>query len=46
MNKLRLGVVGYGNMGSGHVGNIMNGKVPNMVVGAVCDNAPSRLDAV
>ncbi len=46
MDKLRLGVIGYGNMGSGHVGNIMNGKVPNMVVGAVCDNVPSRLEAV
>ena len=46
MDKLRLGVIGYGNMGSGHVGNIMNGKVPNMVVGAVCDNAPGRLEAV
>ncbi len=46
MDKLRLGVIGFGNMGSGHVGNIMNGKVPSMVVGAVCDNAPSRLESV
>ena len=46
MDKIRLGVIGFGNMGSGHVGNIMNGKVPNMVVGAVCDNAPGRLEAV
>ena len=46
MDKIRLGVIGFGNMGSGHVGNIMNGKVPSMVVGAVCDNVPSRLEAV
>ena len=46
MDKIRLGVIGFGNMGSGHVGNIMNGKVPSMVVGAVCDNVPSRLEVV
>ena len=46
MNKVRLGVVGFGNMGVKHVDNIVNGKVPNMVIGAVCDNAPARLEAV
>ena len=46
MNKVRLGVVGFGNMGVKHVDNIVTGKVPNMVIGAVCDNAPARLEAV
>lgn len=46
MNKVRLGVVGFGNMGVKHVDNIVIGKVPNMVIGAVCDNAPARLEAV
>lgn len=46
MDKVRLGVVGFGNMGVKHVDNIMNGKVPNMVMGAVCDSAPARLEAV
>jgi len=46
MNKVRLGVVGFGNMGVKHVENIVTGKVPNMVMGAVCDNAPARLEAV
>lgn len=46
MSKLRLGVIGFGNMGTSHVANIVNGKVPNMVMGAVCDNAPARLEAV
>ena len=46
MNKVRLGVVGFGNMGVKHVDNIVTGKVPNMIIGAVCDNAPARLEAV
>ena len=46
MEKLKLGVIGFGNMGVKHVAEIMNGKVPNMVVGAVCDSAPARLEAV
>ncbi len=45
MEKLRLGVIGYGNMGTGHVGNIMKGKVPAIVIGAVCDCSPARLEA-
>ena len=43
---MRLGIIGYGNMGVGHVKHIMDGSVPNMVVGAICDNAPARLEAV
>ena len=46
MNKLRLGVIGYGNMGRSHVEKIMNGKVPTMEVSAVCDCSPARLDAL
>lgn len=46
MEKLRLGVVGYGNMGTSHVRNVMSGKVPNMVVGAVCDVSPARLEVL
>ena len=46
MEKLRIGVVGYGNMGRGHVENFMNGKVPTMEVTAVCDCSPARLEAL
>jgi len=46
MAKLRIGVIGYGNMGRGHVENFMNGKVPTMEVSAVCDISPARLDAL
>ena len=46
MAKLRIGVIGYGNMGRGHVENFMNGKVPTMEVSAVCDCSPARLEAL
>ena len=42
MTEVRLGVVGYGNMGTTHVRNIMQGKVPGMVIGAVCDHDEDR----
>lgn len=45
MEKLRLGVIGYGNMGVSHVRNVMEGKIPDMVIGAVCDMSPARLEA-
>ena len=46
MKKVKLGVIGYGNMGTAHVDNIMTGKVPNMEVGAVCDIDPDRQKAL
>lgn len=46
MDKLRMGIIGYGNMGTKHVKNLMDGKVPNMVLSAVCDKALTRREAV
>lgn len=45
MEKVRLGVIGFGNMGTGHVKNVTEGKVPDMVMGAICDIAPARCEA-
>lgn len=42
MKKMKLGIVGYGNMGTAHVHNIMSGKVPNVELVAMCDSSPSR----
>lgn len=42
MRKLKLGIIGYGNMGSSHVGNIMAGKTPNTELCALCDRDPER----
>ena len=45
MEKIKLGIIGYGNMGSQHVNLIMNGRTPNVELAALCDNDPDRLDA-
>ncbi len=37
MEQVRLGVIGIGNMGSGHAKSIVEGKVPDMVLTAVAD---------
>ncbi len=42
MDKVRLGIIGIGNMGSGHLKNILEGKVPEMEVTAVADRQESR----
>ncbi|MBR4058991.1 MAG: Gfo/Idh/MocA family oxidoreductase [Lachnospiraceae bacterium] len=46
MTKLRMGIIGYGNMGTSHVRNLKEGKVRNMEVTAVCDISEARRDAV
>lgn len=42
MEKLRIGIIGYGNMGTTHVDNLMSGQVPNMELTAVCDISQGR----
>lgn len=44
MSKVRLGIVGYGNMGSGHVRSMLEGKTPELVLTAVCDTDSSRIE--
>lgn len=44
MDKVRIGVIGIGNMGSGHASNLNSGKVDNAVLTAVCDVRQIRLD--
>ncbi len=44
MDKVRVGIIGVGNMGSGHTDNLFNGRVENMELKAVCDINPARLD--
>ncbi len=41
-NMVRLGIVGFGNMGTGHAKNVSEKKVPGMVLTAVCDIAEAR----
>ena len=35
MEKVKLGIIGIGNMGSVHLGNILKGKVPGLELAAV-----------
>ena len=41
--KLRLGIIGIGNMGSGHAANVLSGKCPDLKLVAVADINPDRL---
>ena len=43
MNKVRIGVIGYGNMGTGHAGYLMKNEVENAELTAMCDNNPEKL---
>lgn len=42
MEKVRLGIIGVGNMGSSHIKNINAGKCPEIEVAAVADRRESR----
>ena len=37
MEKVRYGIIGFGNMGSVHCKNLYEGKVENAVLAAICD---------
>ena len=43
MRKVKLGIIGVGNMGSGHLKNIKEGLCPELEVAAVADINPDRL---
>ena len=45
MQKVRLGVIGFGSMGTTHCKNVFDGKVPNMEIGAICDISEDRRNA-
>lgn len=44
MEKIRLGIIGLGNMGTGHLNNILEGNCPDFVVTAIADINPARLE--
>ncbi|MCR5021502.1 Gfo/Idh/MocA family oxidoreductase [Ruminococcus sp.] len=44
MNKIRLGIIGMGNMGSGHLRSIMKGESPRITVTAFADIVREKLD--
>ena len=42
--KVKLGIIGIGNMGSGHASNIVKGNTPELELVAIADKNPARLD--
>ncbi len=44
MDKVRLGIIGIGNMGTGHYNNIKAGLCPEVEVTAVADISPERIE--
>lgn len=42
MKKVKLGIIGMGNMGSGHIGNILAGKTPEIEIAAAADRREER----
>ncbi|HHU84996.1 MAG TPA: Gfo/Idh/MocA family oxidoreductase [Clostridiales bacterium] len=44
MAKIKYGIVGVGNMGSGHLRDYKEGRIPEMELVAVCDIKPDRLE--
>lgn len=44
MEQVRLGIIGIGGMGTAHANNVLEGKVPNMVLTAVADVRQCRID--
>lgn len=45
MQKVRLGILGMGNMGTGHLDNVLRGYTPEIEVTAVADINSARLQA-
>jgi predicted dehydrogenase len=45
MNKVRIGIMGVGAMGSAHARWILDGKVPRLELAALCDTNPAALQA-
>ncbi|NLO83449.1 MAG: Gfo/Idh/MocA family oxidoreductase [Clostridiales bacterium] len=44
MDKVRIGIIGIGNMGTVHAKYISAGEIPNAELAAVCDINPKRLE--
>ncbi len=43
---LRLGIIGVGNIGSAHLGNVLRGQCPDVTVTAAADRRESRRDYI
>ena len=46
MEKIRLGILGVGNIGSMHSKNIIEGKCPQVTLSAICDLKEEKRNAI
>ena len=46
MQKVRFGIVGIGNMGTAHCKNLLEGKIANGVLCAICEPKQSKAEAI
>ena len=46
MEKVRFGIIGFGNIGSLHAKNLLSGKIENGVLAAVCDTDETKREAL
>ncbi len=44
MDKVRLGIIGIGNMGTNHSKSLIEGKVPELELAAIADRQENRRD--
>lgn len=44
MDKVRFGLIGLGNIGTTHVRNFAEGKIPEGVLNAICDIRPEKIE--
>ena len=44
MKKIKLGIIGIGNIGAVHANNVKDGKCPEIEITAIADNDKSRLE--
>ena len=44
MKKIKLGILGFGNIGKVHTDNIISGKCPSVELAAICDLKEARLE--
>lgn len=45
MDKVRFGIIGFGNIGTAHAGHFANNKIPNAELTAICDISENRRNA-
>jgi predicted dehydrogenase len=45
MEKVRVGIIGMGNIGKHHAGYLLEGKVPRCELVAVCSTSPGKLES-